>query len=237
MLLEAASCEYGAGPFNCIYIQWAGKLVGETARLAGRRGCASLAPTVERSGWPCSPNSRISATVLFMSFRFAAIALVSMLAVCPAVHAEEPLRLEKLNRCGDLLEVRQQDWCLSVRGLAAQTPTLSLAGKALAVGSVQRDGDILRIRFDSKDYQSGPLLLTDGQRVSNAAWLTLRNSHVLAAGPNEVARNMDGLTTYVDLVSVLIEEDHDGRHEAERLAARYGAKVVGSTSASALRPA
>lgn len=39
---------------------------------------------------------------------------------------------------------------------------------------------------------------------------------------------MDGLTTYVDLVSLLIEENHDGRREAERLADKYGARVVGA---------
>jgi hypothetical protein len=33
---------------------------------------------------------------------------------------------------------------------------------------------------------------------------------VIAAGPDEVAKNMDGLTTYVDLVSLLIEEKYDG---------------------------
>ncbi|MGA4815792.1 S8 family serine peptidase [Pseudomonas aeruginosa] len=43
-----------------------------------------------------------------------------------------------------------------------------------------------------------------------------------------MAKNMDGLTTYVDLVSLLIEENHDGRREAERLADKYGARVVGA---------
>jgi hypothetical protein len=205
--LQAASCEYGAGP-------------DATAQIAPR-------PLNEAADGAVGTAESLS-RYWFMPFRIAAIALLSVLAISPLVHAETPLRLEKLGRCGDLLEARHQDWCLSVRGLTAQTPTLSLAGKELAAGSVQRNGDILRVRLDSNDYQSGPLLLTDGQRVSNAVWLTLRNSHVLAAGPNEVAKNMDGLTTYVDLVSVLIEEDHDGRQEAERLAARYGAKVVGS---------
>ncbi|RRV10186.1 peptidase S8 and S53 subtilisin kexin sedolisin [Pseudomonas sp. v388] len=163
-----------------------------------------------------------------MPFRSAAFSMVLALAVSPTTHADEPLRLEKLSRCGDLLEASQQDWCLSVRGMAAATPTLSLGGKTLAASTVQRDGDRLRVRLNSHDYQSGPLLLHDGERSSNAAWLTLRNSHVLAAGPAEVAKNMDGLTTYVDLVSVLIEEDREGRAEAERLASKYGAKVVGS---------
>ncbi|HFQ8766113.1 TPA: S8 family serine peptidase, partial [Pseudomonas aeruginosa] len=73
-----------------------------------------------------------------------------------------------------------------------------------------------------------PLWLEQGGRSSNPVWLTLNGSHVLAAGPDEVAKNMDGLTTYVDLVSLLIEENHDGRREAERLADKYGARVVGA---------
>nr|WP_232916655.1 S8/S53 family peptidase [Pseudomonas corrugata] len=142
--------------------------------------------------------------------------------------AQEPLRLESLKRCGDLLEIEHQQWCLTVRGLGEATPQLTLGEQAIPADRVERDGQQLRLRLDRADYQSGPLWLEDGPRASNAVWLTLRSSHVVAAGPNEVAKNMDGLTTYVDLVSVLIEESHDGRQEAERLAGKYGAKVVGS---------
>lgn len=39
---------------------------------------------------------------------------------------------------------------------------------------------------------------------------------------------MDGLTTYLDLVSLLIEEKHDGAAEARRIADKYGAQVVGA---------
>lgn len=142
--------------------------------------------------------------------------------------AQEPLRLESLKRCGDLLEIEHQQWCLTARGLGEATPQLKLGEQAIPAARVERDGQQLRLRLDKADYQSGPLWLEDGPRASNAVWLTLRSSHVVAAGPNEVAKNMDGLTTYVDLVSVLIEESHDGRQEAERLAGKYGAKVVGS---------
>ncbi|MEX0292408.1 S8/S53 family peptidase [Pseudomonas putida] len=156
------------------------------------------------------------------------IALALALAVSTAAFAEQPLRLQQLKRCGDLLNSQQQTWCLRVQGLGQATPQLLLSGQAVAPERVQRQGDTLRLQLDGTAVQSGPLWLQDGPRASNAAWLTLRNNHVLAAGPKEVARNMDGLTTYVDLVSVLIEEDHDGRQEAERLARKYGAKVVGS---------
>ncbi|AZF27693.1 S8/S53 family peptidase [Pseudomonas sp. R2-60-08W] len=163
-----------------------------------------------------------------MPLNNAALAMLLTLAASTAAMAQEPLRLENLKRCGDLLQSREQDWCLSARGLGEATPQVKLAGKALPAQALQRDGDQLRLRLDSTRYQSGPLWLEDGPRASNAAWLTLRNSHVVAAGPSEVAKNMDGLTTYVDLVSVLIEEDRDGRQEAERLARKYGASVVGS---------
>lgn len=156
------------------------------------------------------------------------IALALALAVSTAAFAEQPLRLQQLKRCGDLMDNQQQTWCLRVQGLGQATPQLLLSGKAVAPERVQRQGDTLRLQLDGTAVQSGPLWLQDGPRASNAAWLTLHNNHVLAAGPKEVARNMDGLTTYVDLVSVLIEEDHDGRQEAEHLARKYGAKVVGS---------
>ncbi|MFK9007435.1 S8/S53 family peptidase [Pseudomonas pergaminensis] len=163
-----------------------------------------------------------------MPLRPAALATLFTLVASASVAAQEPLRLENLKRCGDLLESRQQDWCLTVRGLGDAAPQLKLAGRALPSSALQRDGQTLRLRLDASHYQSGPLWLEDGSRVSNAAWLTVRNSHVVAATPGEVTKNMDSLTTYVDLVSVLIEEDHDGRQEAERLAHKYGATVVGS---------
>lgn len=158
----------------------------------------------------------------------AAFTMLLSLAAGTALASQEPLRLEQLKRCGDLLENAQQDWCLRVRGLGAAAAQLKLGSQVLPQDAVQRDGDQLRLRLDSRRYQSGPLWLEDGPRTSNAAWLSLRNSQVVAAGPSEVAKNMDGLTTYVDLVSVLIEEDQEGRQEAERLARKYGATVVGS---------
>ncbi|WWG78306.1 S8/S53 family peptidase [Pseudomonas poae] len=163
-----------------------------------------------------------------MPLKTAALASLFSLAASTAAAAQEPLRLQNLQRCGDLLENRQQAWCLTARGLGDATPTLKLGNAALPASAVQRDGNTLRVHLDSSHYQSGPVWLEDGARVSNAAWLSLRNSHVVAAKPSEVAKNMDGLTTYVDLVSVLIEEDHDGRQEAERLARKYGATVVGN---------
>ncbi|WP_414538258.1 S8 family serine peptidase [Pseudomonas sp. CAM1A] len=151
-----------------------------------------------------------------------------MLLAGAMAQASEGLRIVSLKRCGELLDSQRQEWCLTVRGLSAQPPTLKFGNKTIPSSAVAREGDRLRLRLDSSERQSGPLWLEYGTRTSNAVWLTLRNSHVLAAGPEEVARNMDGLTTYVNLVSLLIEERHDGRQEAERLAGKYGASVVGS---------
>nr|WP_296187582.1 S8/S53 family peptidase [Pseudomonas sp. UBA1879] len=142
--------------------------------------------------------------------------------------AQEPLRLERLNRCGDLLDRQHAEWCLSVRGLTNAPATLTLNGNVLPTQAVQRQGDALHIRLNAGDYASGPLQVKQGERSSNGVWLTAHGSHVIAARPNEVAKNMDGLTTYVDLVSLIIEEDHDGLQEATRLATKYGATVVGS---------
>ncbi|WP_434650729.1 S8/S53 family peptidase [Pseudomonas sp. D1-2] len=163
-----------------------------------------------------------------MPLRSAVLVTLIALSAGTSAMAQEPLRLESLKRCGDLLEIERQEWCLTARGLGEATPQLKLGEKAIPADRVQRDGQRLRLHLDKADYQSGPLWLEDGPRASNAVWLTLRSSHVVAAGPDEVTKNMDGLTTYVDLVSVLIEESHDGRQEAERLANKYGARVVGS---------
>ncbi|OQR36783.1 peptidase S8 and S53 subtilisin kexin sedolisin [Pseudomonas sp. Bc-h] len=163
-----------------------------------------------------------------MASRSASYAGVCTLALSVMANAEDPLRVESLNRCGDLLESQRQEWCLKVRGLTAGVPAVYLNGESLSERVVRRDGDQLRVQVKSTEHKSGPLYVRDDQRQSNAVWLTMGNSHVVAAGPNEVAKNMDGLTSYVDLISLVIEEDHDGRKEAERLAAKYGAKVVGS---------
>lgn len=163
-----------------------------------------------------------------MPLHHAPVTALLLALASPFASAEEPLRMEALQRCGDLLEHKRQDWCLRVSGLGEATPRLLLDGKPLPADSVTRNKGGLKLRLDHREHESGPLWLEDGERTSNPVWLSLNGSHVLAAGPAEVAKNMDGLTTYVDLVSLLIEESHDGRKEAERLAGKYGAKVVGA---------
>ena len=155
-----------------------------------------------------------------------ALLLAALGAVAPlAAHAAP--RIEQLQRCGDLLAVERQTFCLRISGLTDQPMALSLQDKALPSALVKREGDTLRFTLTAADHASGPLWLQQAGQASNPVWLTLKTSHVVAATRDEVARNMDGLTTYVDLVSLIIEEGYDGLAESRRLAKRYGGEVVG----------
>lgn len=136
------------------------------------------------------------------------------------------LRLKEMQRCGDLFSVDQLTFCLRATGLDDGDVRLMLRGKPV---EATRSGDgKLRLSLRKSEHESGPLWLEQGERRSNPVWLTMNGSHVLAAGPDEVTQNMDGLNTYVDLVSLIIEEDLDGLVESKRLAKRYGAEVVGA---------
>lgn len=156
--------------------------------------------------------------------------LILLLWLCSlgAQAAADTLRIKQLQRCGDLFSDSQQRWCLRVEGLRANLPTVWLGGTRLSEADIERQGDRLTLKLARKAQRSAPLWLADGGRTSNPVWLTRQRSHVIAAGPDEVAKNMDGLTTYVDLVSLLIEEKYDGLDEARRIAGKYGAQVVGA---------
>ena len=157
---------------------------------------------------------------------FARAALLALLSVAPPLQAEEPLRITQLQRCGDLLQQEASQYCLRTRGLSEGELQVHLGDTPLAAERVEHDGQSLRLNLPNGP--GAPLWLQQGERRSNPVWLSRGRSQVLAAGPDEVAKNMDGLTTYLDLISLLIEEKHDGRQEAERLAKRYGAQVVGA---------
>jgi len=151
-----------------------------------------------------------------------------MLLVLPfTTTAAEPIRIQQLQRCGDLLETRKQTFCLQVQGLQMGVWQATLNGERLDVAQPAGDQDGILLEIDAEGKQSGPLLLEQAGRQSNPVWLTLGTSHVVAATADEVAKNMDGLTSYVDLVSLIIEEDYDGAKEAQRLAEKYDARVVG----------
>ncbi|GAA6131798.1 S8/S53 family peptidase [Halopseudomonas sabulinigri] len=151
-----------------------------------------------------------------------------MLLVLPfTTTAAEPIRIQQLQRCGDLLETRKQTFCLQVQGLQMGAWQATLNGERLDVAQPAGDQDGILLEIDAEGKQSGPLLLEQAGRQSNPVWLTLGTSHVVAATADEVDKNMDGLTSYVDLVSLIIEEDYDGAKEAQRLAEKYDARVVG----------
>jgi hypothetical protein len=156
--------------------------------------------------------------------------LILLLWLCSlgAQAAPDTLRIKQLQRCGDLLGEGGQQWCLRAEGLGADVPKVWLGGVRLPAADIERKGDRLTLNLAKKAQRSAPLWLEYDGRTSNPIWLTRQRSHVVAAGPDEVAKNMDGLTTYVDLVSLLIEEQHDGLGEARRIAGKYGAQVVGA---------
>jgi subtilisin family serine protease len=153
-------------------------------------------------------------------------ALTLTLGLGTATAEQQALRLKDLQRCGDLFAPEQLTFCLRAEGLGSGELKVKLGDKG--VEASQDKAGRLRLTLSRADHQSGPLWLEQGGRRSNPVWLTLNASHVLAAGPDQVAKNMDGLTTYVDLVGVIIEEDHDGLDESRRLAQKYGAEVVGA---------
>ncbi|SQF98146.1 peptidase S8/S53 subtilisin kexin sedolisin [Paucimonas lemoignei] len=155
-------------------------------------------------------------------------AFIAALASISCVQAEEALRVERLQRCDDLTGREQQTFCVGVRGLGPGDVQLKLDGKPLPQWLLERDGQQLKLRLSAADWRSGPLWLEQDGRSSNAVWLSMAGSHVLAATPQEVAKNMDGLTSYVDLVSVIIEERFKGAEEAQRIAHKFGATVVGA---------
>ncbi|MGE4407483.1 S8/S53 family peptidase [Pseudomonas sp.] len=159
--------------------------------------------------------------------RGAVACLLGTLACAPAF-AEQALRITELQRCGELFARDRLTWCLQTSGLPEAPVRLHLAGEPLPAERVERDGDRLRLTLPAAEHRSGPLWLEhDGQR-SNPLWLSLGRSHVLAATTDALVENMDGLTTYLDLVSLIVEEDQDGLETARRLAEKYGAKVVGA---------
>ncbi|WP_417787083.1 S8/S53 family peptidase [Stutzerimonas xanthomarina] len=159
------------------------------------------------------------------SIAYCLTTLTLALGLGSALAEEQPLRLKDLQRCGDLFSTEHLTFCLRSEGAANANLEVMLRGKPIETAR-EKNGR-LRLTLNRKEHQSGPLWLEQGDRRSNPVWLTLNGSHVIPASPDEVAKNMDGLTTYVDLVSVIIEEDHDGLEASRRLAEKYGAEVVG----------
>ncbi|WP_051231816.1 S8/S53 family peptidase [Stutzerimonas azotifigens] len=141
--------------------------------------------------------------------------------------APEP-RIAGLVRCGDLLAREPVQFCLTARGLSDAPLQVFVGDQPVADTRIRRDGERLRIDFGRDDRRGAPLWLEQDGRRSNPVWLTAGDAHVLAAGPEGIARNDDGIETYRNLVGVVIEERYDGLEEARNLAREYGAEVVGA---------
>lgn len=160
--------------------------------------------------------------------------LTALLLAAPAeaVESVPPLRIETLLRCGDLLAARELEFCLRVAGLADAPLEARLGDRPVPV---TRGGEgELRLRITAQGARSGPLHVAQAGRTSNAVWLSLQPSAVVAAGPGGVAPNDDGIPSYVDLVSVIVEEEYDALAEARRVAGKYGAQLVGQIPALSL---
>lgn len=141
----------------------------------------------------------------------------------------DSLRINHLERCGDFFAQAYQEFCISAKGnIRDDQLHIRLGEHTLPPEDVVRNGNILHIKIAAEKYQSAPLWLKQGDVKSNPVWLSLKGSHIVAATAKEVAKNMDGLTTYVDLVSVIIEENFDGLKEARRLEKKYKATLVGA---------
>ncbi|MGE6608732.1 S8/S53 family peptidase [Halomonas sp. NPDC076908] len=155
------------------------------------------------------------------------VSALALMIVAIAALADEPLRVEQLQRCGNLLALDTQEFCLHVSGLDDSDFQVKLNGTPLPQEALSHNKDQVRVRISSEDAQSGPLWFEQDDQSSNPVWVSIKGSHVLAATDREVAENMDGLTTYVDLISLIIEEEYEGGEEAQRLAEKYDAEVVG----------
>jgi len=156
------------------------------------------------------------------------LAVIISLAVAGAAMAAEPLRITQLQRCGDLLDSRQPTFCLQTSGLQQGQWQVYVNGAVLDAKRISRRQGQLRLQIDATEAQSGPLWLEQQGQFSNPVWMSLGSSHILAADEKAVTKNREGLSTYVDLVSVIIEESHDGAEQVQRLADKYDAKVVGA---------
>ncbi len=156
----------------------------------------------------------------------AGLTLSLLVTALPAI-AADPLRLVHLQRCGDVLSDAQQ-FCLNAQGLQTGAVHVMFGGEALPESVVQRDGQHVQVQLSGERYKSAPVWLEQQGQASNPVWLSLNRSHVVAAKKDEVTKNMDGLTTYINLISLIIEEDTDGLSMARELAKKYGAEVVGA---------
>ncbi len=161
------------------------------------------------------------------SSTFRRLSAFMLMVITTVAVAEQPLRVEQLQRCGNLLQMDSQEFCLHVSGLDSSDFQVKLNGTPLPAEDITHKDERVRVRIDKADAESGPLWFEQHEHSSNPIWVSLKGSHVVAATDQEVVKNQDDITTYVDLISLIIEEEYDGAEEAQRLAEKYDAEVVG----------
>ncbi|HTF96537.1 MAG TPA: S8 family serine peptidase [Cellvibrio sp.] len=153
---------------------------------------------------------------------------ISLFSLASAASYAEGIRIKHLTQCGDFFNPTMQEFCISTTGnITRETLMIKLGEKTLTREQVKHDGNLIRITLP-REYKSGALWLESGEQKSNPVWLSMTGSHIVAANKQEVAKNMDGLTTYVNLISIIVEENFDGLKTAQQLAKKYDAKIVGA---------
>lgn len=157
----------------------------------------------------------------YIAAAFAAVCIASNVA-----HAASAPRISGFQRCGDLLDNRHFEFCVDVSNGGSGETKLLLNGKQLATHSSGEKS--LRFKVDWSQHVSGAFWVQQGKQRSNAVWLSLQDSATVVAEDDEVTRNAEGITTFIDLVSIIVEEEFDALQEARRVAKKYGAHVVGS---------
>lgn len=139
----------------------------------------------------------------------------------------DELRIRHWERCSDLFDAKRVEICLTVAGTTKST-AIRFNNKTVPGAQIQRNEQLWRVQFPRAQMTSGPLWLEQGEQKSNAVWISRGDSHVVAAGDAEVVKNADGINTYLNLVSLIIEERYDGLKESRALAKKYNATVVGA---------
>lgn len=159
---------------------------------------------------------------------FLGLVSVTLCSVASTAIAADGIRIKHVMRCGDFFNSNVQEFCISTsEKIARDKLQINLGDKKLTAKQATLDGNLIRIRVPG-DYKSGPLWLASGEQKSNPVWLSMAGSHIVPANKNEVAKNMDGLTTYVNLISIIVEENFEGLKTARQLAKKYNAQVVGA---------
>lgn len=156
---------------------------------------------------------------------FAVIAL--LLATLGGAHAAAP-RIVALARCGDLLAPREYTFCVRLAAPMRGSVQVQLDGKPLGTPHALDSEQRFEFSVDRDSHKSGALRVTQGKDASNPVWLSLQSSATLAARTGEVVKNHEGISTFVDLLGIIIEEEYDSLDEARRLAKKYDATVVGA---------